>query len=60
MAGNIGPWIIGGVIGILGLLGLHIAAHGEGASFYRMGLALAGFAIVLIFLLIKSSFDRSA
>ncbi|HKO10205.1 MAG TPA: hypothetical protein VJ487_21050 [Alphaproteobacteria bacterium] len=57
-------WDIGSVImsvfaGLLGLLGLFLASRAVDTGFYLFGLALAGFAIVYIFTMIKLAYDRA-
>ncbi|NBC33570.1 MAG: hypothetical protein GVY13_12925 [Alphaproteobacteria bacterium] len=50
--GNIGNWVMGGVIGFLGLLGLFMASRAEDDMFYFAGILLFVFAIFFVFRLI--------
>lgn len=50
--GRVGNWIMGGVIGLLGLLGLFMASRAHDDMFYFSGILLFVFAIFLIFRLI--------
>ena len=45
--------------GLLGLLGLFLASRAVDTGFYLFGLALAGFAILYIFTMIKLTYDRA-
>lgn len=56
---NLGKWIIGGVMGLLALLGLYLAAHAVDAVFYWFGLGLTAFALVFVFGLMKRAFDEA-
>ena len=52
-------WVAGGIVGIVGLIGLNMAATVHQPGFYTLGLAMAGAAIVYIFALVKRSFDEA-
>jgi cytochrome c oxidase cbb3-type subunit 1 len=56
MAG-IGDWIVGGLVGFLGIVGLFLASASIDDGLYMFGLALAGFAVVVVFSLVKQRFD---
>lgn len=56
---NLGKWIIGGVMGVLALLGLYLAAHAVDQVFYWFGLGLALFALLFAFGLMKRAFDEA-
>lgn len=50
---------MGGAVGILGILGLLLAAHShEVAEYQWIGLGLFGLCAIYLFLLIKNSYDR--
>jgi hypothetical protein len=51
-------FIIGGLVGLLGLLGVHLAANALDHGMATFGLGLAGFATFFVFWLIKKHFDR--
>ena len=54
-----GRWILGGVVGIVGILGLFLAANAHGvAEYYWIGLGLFVLATLYLFLLVKNSYDR--
>jgi hypothetical protein len=50
-------WCAGGFVGILGVIGLILAAHAVDTGIHLFGLAVAAFAVFYIFALIKRSFD---
>lgn len=56
--GNVRSWILGGAIGLLGLVGLFVAAGTHDRMYYGLGLALFVFCCGLIFKMIKKAFDR--
>lgn len=55
---GIGSWVLGGVMGIMALLGLILAAYAQERAFYTIGLALFVFSCGFIFFLIKHAFDN--
>ncbi|HVZ02232.1 MAG TPA: hypothetical protein VHA35_22185 [Dongiaceae bacterium] len=57
---GIGKWIGGGVLAIVGLLGLGIAAHAQDAAFSLFGMLLFVFAIVIIFRFITMATESEA
>lgn len=52
-------WIVGVLVGGLGLLGLTMAAHAVDTGAHLFGMLLFAFAILFDFWLIKRSFDLS-
>ncbi len=52
-------WIASGLVGILGLFGLFLAANAEDRGIYIFGLGLAAFAIIYVFAQMKQGFDAS-
>jgi hypothetical protein len=44
MSGDIGPWLLGGLMALLALLGLGLASRAEDAVLHGTGLGLFGFA----------------
>jgi hypothetical protein len=50
-------WCAGAFVGILGVIGLFLAARAEDNGIHLFGLAVAAFAVLYIFALIKRSFD---
>lgn len=50
-------WCVGGFVAIVGLVGLFLAAGAADRGIHVFGLAVAAFAIVFIFGLIKQGFD---
>jgi hypothetical protein len=50
-------WISGGLVGLLGLIGLYLAAGAADRGIYVFGMALAAFAVLFVFALIKQGFD---
>ena len=56
MAGT-GKWIVGGVVSLLGLIGLFLAANAKDDGIYLFGLILALFAVLYVFASIKRAFD---
>jgi hypothetical protein len=55
-----GNWIFGGVVAVLGLIGLFVAAHAHGEVFYWAGIALFVFSALLVMATIKTGFDRGS
>ena len=58
MAGT-GKWIVGGIVSLLGLIGLFLAAGAKDDGIYLFGLALAVFAVFYVFAAIKAAFDSA-
>lgn len=52
-------WIAGGLVGVLGIFGLFLAANAEDRGIYVFGLGLAAFAIIYVFAQMKQGFDAS-
>jgi hypothetical protein len=50
-------WCVGGFVGVLGLIGLFLAAGAADRGIYVFGMALAAFAVLFVFALIKQGFD---
>ena len=50
-------WIAGGLAGVLGLVGLFLAANAHDQGIHIFGLALAAFAIIYVFAQMKQGFD---
>ena len=48
---------MGGFVGLLGLIGLFLAAGAADRGIYVFGMALAAFAVLFVFALIKQGFD---
>jgi len=55
---NTGKWIVGGIVSLLGLIGLFLAANAKDNGIYLFGFAIAAFAILYVFSAIKQSYDR--
>jgi hypothetical protein len=58
MAG-IGKWVMGGLVGLLGLLALFLAANAKDGAMYLFGMAVAVFAVLFIFGLIRGAFESA-
>lgn len=58
MAGT-GKWIVGGIVSLLGLIGLFLAANAKDDGIYLFGLAFAAFAVFYVFAAIKTAFDSA-
>ena len=56
---NTGRWIVCGLVGLAGILGLFLAAGAVDGGFYFFGLLLFGFAVVFIFANVKNAFDEA-
>ena len=52
-------WIASGLVGILGIFGLFLAANAHDLGIYVFGLGLAAFAVIYIFAQMKQGFDAS-
>ncbi len=55
---NVGKWIVGGILSLLGVIGLFLAANAKDNGIYLFGFAIAAFAIFYVFAAIKESYDR--
>lgn len=47
-----GPWVLGTVFGMFGLLGLFMASNATDTIFYGTGLFVTGVSVLLVFYLI--------
>ncbi|MBI1208495.1 MAG: hypothetical protein GC191_14580 [Azospirillum sp.] len=54
-----GKWILGGVTGLIGMLGLFLSSRAADETFYYGGLIAFVVAIIFIFGMVKSAFDRA-
>jgi len=52
-------WIACGLIGVLGIFGLFLAANARDRGIYVFGLGLSAFAIIYVFAQMKQGFDAS-
>jgi hypothetical protein len=59
MQDRVSSWVMGVFVGVLGLVGLVLAAGAQDVPIYGFGLAVFFFAILFVFFLIKRSFDGS-
>jgi hypothetical protein len=55
---DVGAWVLGGVMALLGLLGLGLASRAEDDVLYGTGLGLFVFCVLLIFYLIHRNVGR--
>jgi hypothetical protein len=55
---EIGPWILGGAMALLSLLGLLLASAAEDRVFYGTGLTFFGFGVLFVFGLIHRYVGR--
>jgi hypothetical protein len=53
----VGRWVVGGLVGIVGVIGLYMAATVHQPGFYPLGLAVAAACVAYIFRLIGRSYD---
>lgn len=53
-----GKWIVGGILSLLGVIGLFLAANAKDDGIYVFGFAIAAFAVFYVFAAIKQSYDR--
>ena len=58
MKGDVGPWVLGGVMALLALLGLGLASRAEDDVLYGTGLGLFVFGVLFIFYLIHRNVGR--
>jgi hypothetical protein len=57
---NTGKWIVGGIVSLLGVIGLFLAANAKDNGIYLFGFAIVAFAILYVFAAIKQSYDRKS
>ena len=55
---NVGPWILGTLLGLLSLVGLFMASGAKDGLFYGVGLAFFLFGVLFIFGLIHRYVGR--
>ena len=58
MAGDVGPWILGGVMALVALLGLGLASGAADDVIYGTVLGLFAFGVLFIFFLIHRNVGR--
>jgi hypothetical protein len=58
LPGDVGPWVLGGVMVVLALLGLALASHAKDEVFYGTGLGLFAFCVLFVFFLISRNVGR--
>ena len=58
MRTEVGDWIVGPFVAILGLIGLVLFGHAEDAEMTVFGASLVGFAVAFIFGMIRRCYDR--
>jgi FtsH-binding integral membrane protein len=54
---SIGSWIVGGIVGLLGLIGLFLASRAVDGAIYGFGVLLFVFAVLFNFWLVKRHYD---
>ena len=52
--GGAGSWVLGGVVGLVGMIGLFLASRAADATLYWVGLVIFLFAVLFVFNLIVS------
>ncbi|MBK8176164.1 MAG: hypothetical protein IPK66_13165 [Rhodospirillales bacterium] len=57
---NVGRWVVGFMVAVIGLFALYIASRAEEATMYYTGLAFFVGSVLFNFLQIKQSFDEQA
>ena len=57
--GNVNRWVWCGLVALMAIAGLFVAARGGHSVPYWSGLAFAGFGLAFIFYMIKQSFDEA-
>ena len=57
-SGDVGAWILGGVMALLALVGLGLASHAADDVFYGTGLGLFVFGVLFNFFLIHRHVGR--
>jgi hypothetical protein len=58
MTDDVGPWILGGVMALVALLGLGLASGAADDVIYGTGLGLFVFGVLFIFFLIHRNIGR--
>lgn len=58
VSGDVGSWVLGGVMALLALLGLGLASRAEDDVLYGTGLGLFVFGVLFIFFLIHRNVGR--
>jgi ABC-type spermidine/putrescine transport system permease subunit II len=53
-----GSFVLGGIVGVIGLLGLFVAAGASDGVFYATGLGLFVFCVLFIFVMIHRQVGR--
>ena len=54
---GVGSWMINGVVALVGVLGLFLAANAVDGGFYGFGLLLFLFATLFVFANIRNAYD---
>ena len=57
---NTGKWIVGGVVSLLGVIGLFLAANAKDNGIYLFGFAIAAFAILYVFAADQAELRRAS
>jgi hypothetical protein len=57
--GNASNWVLSGLVALMGLAGLFVAARGGHSMPYWGGLAFFLFAVLFVFYMIKRGFDHA-
>lgn len=60
MQDRVSSWVMSVFVGILGLVGLLMAANARDLPIYGFGLGVFVFAILFVFFIIKRAFDAAA
>jgi hypothetical protein len=58
LASDVGPWVLGGIMALLALLGLGLASRAQDDVLYGTGLGLFVFCVLFIFYLIRRNVGR--
>jgi hypothetical protein len=58
LASDVGPWVLGGVMALLALLGFGLASRAQDDVLYGTGLGLFVFCVLFIFYLIRRNVGR--
>jgi hypothetical protein len=56
--GQSGRWVLGGLIGASGLIGLFFAASGRSQGLHDAGVVFFVFSVLFVFGMIKRGYDR--